>query len=135
MKNVMFKTQITSIKYMYVAKSIVIDFKGINFDKNVYLVKVDLISSQQDSSPIQPKLLKCKSYSRTKHSLEAVLLENIITSIVAKSGTSLQLALAIMIDKKSINMHLYDFGVTCLYNELIRFHIICYNMDSKSKNN
>ena len=37
---------------MSVAKSIVIDFKGINFDKNVYLVKVDLISSQQDSSPI-----------------------------------------------------------------------------------
>ena len=104
-----------------VAKSIITDIKGTTFDKNVYQAKIDLISSQQDVSPTLSKLLTCISPSLTEHSLPAILLGNIITSIVAKRYTNLQIALAIMAQKKSTIEHLYDYRVTCSYDELVRF--------------
>ena len=80
------------VNFYSVAESIVTDIKKIYFDKNVCQAEVDLISSQKDASPTLSKLRKCISPSLIKDSLEVVLLRTIITNIVAKGYTSLQLA-------------------------------------------
>ena len=104
-----------------VAKSIVKEIKEMTFNKNVYQAKLDLISSQQDVSCTLSKLLRYVSPQLTELSLPSLLVGNLITSVVAKRYTSLQIALAILVERKALVDHLYDYRITCSYDELLRF--------------
>ena len=104
-----------------VAKSIVKEIKDIKTNKNVYQAKIDLLSAQQDVSPTLSKLLKLISPHLSELSLPSLLVGNLVTSSVANRYTSLQVALAILVERSALIDHLYDYGITCSYNELLRF--------------
>ena len=90
----------------------------MTFDKNVYQAKVDLISAQQDVSSTLSKLLRCISPHLTELSLPTILMGNLVTSIVANRYTNLQIGLAVLVERKAIVDHLYDYCITCSYDEL-----------------
>ena len=90
----------------------------MTFEKNVYQAKVDLISAQQDVSSTLSKLLRCISPHLTELSLPTILMGNLITSIVANRYTNLQIGLAVLVERKAIVDHLYDYCITCSYDEL-----------------
>ena len=90
-------------------------------DKNVYQAKVDLISAQHDVSSTLSKLLRCISPYLTELSLPTILMGNLITSIVANRYTNLQIGLAVLVERKAIVDHLYDYRITCSYDELLWF--------------
>jgi hypothetical protein len=50
------------------------------------------------------------------------LIGNIITSVLCNKATDLQIALgALLRDSKTILGYTYDFGITCSYDEVLRF--------------
>ena len=54
--------------------------------------------------------------------LPAILIGNIITSLLTNSFTTLQIALGVLMrDYKDLVNHFYDFGITCSYDGIIRF--------------
>lgn len=56
------------------------------------------------------------------HTLPALLIGNIVTNAISKSPTSLQVALGnLMRDSKSLLNQMYQFRVTCSYDEILRF--------------
>ena len=56
--------------------------------------------------------------NRTK---PATLIGNIITNIITNQPTTRQIALAVVLNRKSLIEELYHFRVNCSYNELLRF--------------
>lgn len=54
-------------------------------------------------------------------SLLSLLIGNMVTSVLRNGTTPLQIALGILIHKKKLVKHLYDYKVTCSYDELRRF--------------
>ena len=59
---------------------------------------------------------------KLKQSLPALLIGNIVTSVVKNLATPLQIALAVFLrDSKEQVKAFSDFGVTCSYDELLRF--------------
>ena len=87
----------------------------------MYQSKVYLISSKQVISPTLSKLLSYISPALSEKSLPAILIGNIITSYVSKHYTDLQIALAVMVQRKQTVARLYDYGVVCSYDELVCF--------------
>ena len=53
--------------------------------------------------------------------LPAILIGNIITSVVQKKPTSLLIDLALLSREKKLIEHLYDYKVVCSYDEVKRF--------------
>ena len=53
--------------------------------------------------------------------MPAALIGSIITNIVTNQSTTLQIALAVVINRKSLIEQLYNFRVTCSYVEVLRF--------------
>ena len=63
-----------------------------------------------------------KVSKKLNQSLPALLIGNIITSIVKNLATPLQIALAVLLrDYKEQVKSFHDFGVTCSYDELLQF--------------
>ena len=56
-----------------------------------------------------------------QNSLFAALIGNMITSIIAKRYTSLQISLGALLREKKFIEHFYKYGVSCSYNEIRRF--------------
>lgn len=59
--------------------------------------------------------------SKLDNTQPALLISNIITSLVANSATDLQISLGVLVCKKSLINHLNLWGVTCTYDEVKRF--------------
>lgn len=72
-------------------------------------------------SPTLSKLLKLISPHLSELSLPSLLVGNLVTSSVANHYTSLQVALAILVERSALIDHLYDYGITCSSNELLKF--------------
>ena len=58
---------------------------------------------------------------KLQYSLPALLIANIVTANVTNRPTHLQIALGIHVREKSKIETMHDFGVTCLYSEVLRF--------------
>jgi len=57
-----------------------------------------------------------------KYTLPALLIGNIITNVLSNNPTNLQIALGNLIrDSKSLINQMYQFRVTCSYDEILRF--------------
>ena len=70
------------------------------------------------SNPLNDILTKVSE--KLNQSLPALLVGNIITSVVKNLATPLQIALAVLLrDSKEQVQSFYDFGVTCSYDELL----------------
>ena len=71
---------------------------------------------------VTPLMDIVKSKPELKQSLPALLIGNIVTSVVKNLATPLQIALAVFLrDSKEQVKAFSDFGVTCSYDELLRF--------------
>ena len=105
-----------------VAKAVVSDIKCVQKDKDFYNSSIDIHEAKSKVSPTLSKLLSMISPTElSQDSLPAILIGNMITSRLSKQCTDLLVSLAIMIRKKATVQHLYDYGVVCSYDELIRF--------------
>lgn len=87
-------------------KSIFKNVKDISCEKKVHQTKTDLISCRQYISSILSKILKCTSPTFPEDSPAMILIGIIVTNIIANRYTPLQIALAILIQQKSLIKHL-----------------------------
>ena len=104
-----------------VSKQIIKDCKNITYDKTMYSVHIDRNSAADSSSATFQVLLKNISPALDK-TLPALLMGNMVTSTLRRHPTDLQIALGVLMrDSKKLINNLYDFGVTCSYDEVQRF--------------
>lgn len=104
-----------------VAKKIKEDISNIEIDGNNYHSHIDRnICSKFESSTLTDIVSNVST--KLKHSLPALLIGNIVTAVVKNLATPLQIALAVLLrDSKEQVKAFNDFGVTCSYDELLRF--------------
>ena len=63
------------------------------------------------------------------------MIGTIITSVLRHKSTGLQIALGVLLrDSKTILSHTYHYGITCSYDEVIRFKMSGVMMASKGPN-
>ena len=101
-------------------KKIKSEIKAIPTDKLHYKRKSRHITTESVSETLL-KLLKELSPKLDK-TLSAILVGSMITSAVRNHPTSLQIDLGVLMrdSKKLVNL-MYAFGVTCSYDEVLRF--------------
>ena len=60
--------------------------------------------------------------AKLNRTLPALLISNVITDVITNYPTPLQVALGILLrDSKAVVNHMYDYRITCSYDELLRF--------------
>ena len=104
-----------------VAKQIKTQINNIEAGRKSYSSHIDRdICSVFQSYTLDDILSKVSQ--KLKQSLPALLIGNIVTSVVKNLATPLQIALAVFLrDSKEQVKAFSDFGVTCSYDELLRF--------------
>ena len=104
-----------------VAKIIAREVNNIEIGKNTYSIETSKKTCTEYVNYTLLELLS-KLGKKLKHTLPAMLIGNIITSLLTNSATPLQLGSAVLIqDLKGLVRTYHDFGVTCSYDELLRF--------------
>ena len=110
---IMFKCYASSLMYMEteddddpisvakIAKKIAQEVKEIHHEKGKYKSKVYFDIASEDSCPTLLFLLS--EISTLRQSLPSLLIQNIVTSSVCNRTTTLQIALAVLIGRKSID--------------------------------
>ncbi|KAJ8021891.1 hypothetical protein HOLleu_39220 [Holothuria leucospilota] len=103
------------------AKHIVKECKAIPTNKSAYQVHIDMNVAAEFASSTLLKLLATLS-TKLDETLPALLIASVITDVLTNYPTPLQVALGVLLgDSKSIVGHMYDYRITCSYNELLRF--------------
>ena len=103
------------------SKQVVQECNSISCDKSSFQVHIDADITAEHASDTLLKLLAALS-KRLDRTLPALLIANIITSVLRNSPTPLQVALGILLrDSKAVISHMYDYRVTCSYDEVLRF--------------
>ena len=103
-----------------VAKQIVRECKELCIDKNVYNTRIDKDLAKEETSSTLLTLLSNVS-EKLDNNLPALLIGNIVTSMLTNKPTSLQIALGVQVRQKNSIESSHDFGVTCSYDEMLRF--------------
>ena len=94
---------------------------AIEYEKNTYTRNISMsIAAESVSGTIQ-LLLQKLSPSLGAESLTSLLIGNIVTSVLRNHATPLQIALGVLINRKKIIKHMFDYKVTCSYNEMRRY--------------
>lgn len=105
----------------HIAKRVVKECKAIPLDTSKYRLNIDEQLAQESISPTVQNLLASIS-SKLDNTPPALLIGNIITSALRHKSTDLQIALGILLrDSKTILGYTYDYGITCSYDEILRF--------------
>jgi hypothetical protein len=103
-----------------IARLIAKESKDLSPNKQVYLTRMNKsIASQSVSSTLSSLL--CTITQELDSTLPALLIGNIVTSVITNRPTSLQIALSVLVKEKSLIEQLYGFGITCSYYEMLRF--------------
>ena len=111
----------TDIAVNKLKKKICQEVNGISVDRNNYKAHLDYDSASIFASSTLLNLLSCLS-TKLDNTLPAVLIGNIITSVLTNHPTQLQISLAVLLrQSKELVKTMNDFGVTCTYDELLRF--------------
>ena len=103
-----------------VTKRIVRESKELTQDKFTYQTRINVENVLNDASPTLLQLMSSLT-PKLDSTLQAGMVGNIVTSLVTNRPTLLQIALGIAVRNKSKIETLYDFGVTCSYDETLRF--------------
>ena len=91
----------------------------MEYDDSSYHTNISKERSQEQA----PETLKRLLYkmSLDEHSLPSILIGNIVTSVITKRPTPLQVALGVYFPGKKTIKHIYDYRVSCSYDEVKRF--------------
>ena len=118
-----------------VEKHINNETKASLFDKEQYPTVTDKIKAVADVSSTFLSLMSQLS-SELDSTLPALLIGNMLASILQKRATTLQIALAVMIrDSKILVSTMHHFVVTCTYDDILRFKRSAKTSIAQSKNN
>ena len=115
-----------------VSSKIKYEIENIEIDRQNYCSCVDKdICLNFQSHTLKNLLLKISE--KLNQSLPALLIGNIVTSVVKNLATPLQIALAVQLrHSKALVKAFHDFGVTCSYDELLRFtKSVALNVNNK----
>ena len=102
------------------AKQIKKECLSLKQSRDCYQTRDNMYDAESCSSPTLLQLLYQVS-SSFQNSLPSALIGNIVTGIVAKCYTPLQVALGVSIREKKLIEQLCKFGVCCTYDEVRRF--------------
>ena len=86
----------------------------------MYNTRIDKDLAKEETSSTLLTLLSNVS-EKLDNNLPALLIGNIVTSMLTNKPTSLQIALGVQVRQKNRVESLHDFGVTCSYDEMLRF--------------
>lgn len=103
-----------------IAKVIVKESKQLKTDKRTYETRIDVSKAVESCSDTALELLGLIS-TKFESSLPSVLIGNIITCMVTNQPTTLQIGLGILMRERTLVDHCFKFGITCSYDETIRF--------------
>ena len=115
-----------------VSNKIKTEINNIEVDRKNYFSHVDRdICLHFQSNTLTHILTKVSE--KLNQSLPALLIGNIITSVVKSFATPLQIALTVLLrDSKEKVKSFHDFGVTCSYDELLIFKkSVAFNANAK----
>ena len=104
-----------------VAKCIREEIKDISIVKGRYAKRISKSSASKHISDSLKALLREIPDDLSEDKLPAILIGNIVTSIVSKKPSDLLINLGILVRDKKLIEHLYDYGVVCSYDEVKRF--------------
>ena len=110
-----------SAKLVTLAKDISNEIKQIEYDGSRYDIR---ITKQDMSVSVSQTLMELLALLSNKldYTLPALLIGNIITSVITNKPTNLQIALGNLLrDSRKLINPFYQFGVTCSYDEILRF--------------
>lgn len=104
-----------------VSKTITTEILSLPKESTNYRSTINIdIASEQVSNTLM-KLL-CSVSEKLNNSLPAMLIGSIVTSTKKNFPTNLQIALGIVLrDTKSVIQLMHKFGITCSYDEVLRF--------------
>ncbi len=104
-----------------VARQISRECKDIHLDETKYEVDINAQIVNDSISCTLQKLLATVSRS-LDDSLPAMMIGSIVTSAVKNKPTDLQVSLGVLLrDSKTLLGYTYDYGITCSYDEVLRF--------------
>ena len=89
--------------------------------KDEHEQRIDKAATKECVSEALRVLLSQISDDLSSNELPAILVGNIITSVVRKKTTGLLIDLALLVREKKLIKHLYDYKVVCSYDEVKRF--------------
>ena len=103
------------------SKHISLDVKSLSLSKSCYETEIDRESVLESVSSTLIELL-AKLSPKLDKTLPVILIGSVITSTLKSSPTGLQVALGVKMgrSKQCINL-LHEFGITCTYDEVLRF--------------
>ena len=102
-----------------IAKKVRSEVKGINLDKNSTIINKDIAMNEVSETLIA--LLGLVS-AKLDMTFPAIMMGSIVTGAVKNNPTALQIALGTKLGRsKNIITTMQSFGVTCSYDEVLRF--------------
>lgn len=102
------------------AKVIIRETKEIKRDQERYDTRITLEDALSSSSPTMLRLLSRLS-SKLDGNLQAAMAGNMVTCAITNKPTLLQIALGVVIREKMNIELLHNLGITCSYDEVLRF--------------
>ncbi|EDO50031.1 predicted protein [Nematostella vectensis] len=103
------------------AKSVRNEVKNLDRDQHRYQIRITKEDMSMSVSQTIMDLLAALT-DDLKNTLPALLIGNIVTCVLSNKPTNLQIALGNLIrDLKSLINQLYQFRITCSYDEILRF--------------
>ena len=109
------------------------EISAIPQKKDIYHKRIDFRLAADDTTPTLMTVLKYIS-PKFENSLQSVVIGNIVTSVVSKRATALQVGLAILANNPQLVEHLYDYGIACSPDEMRRFKVSAAASCAKDNN-
>ena len=112
------------------AKHIASECRQLKKNKMIYQTRIGLTDAIANSSSTLLSLLMHLS-PKFDPSMPCALIGNILTGMITNQATTLQIALGVLLRDKSVMDQFHDCGITCTYNEVLRFKASAASAASK----
>ena len=86
------------------------------YDKNIYKREISKSIADESISGTLQLLLHKLSPTLNADSLTSLLICNIVTSVLGHHTNPLQIALGVLMQRKKIIQHMYEYNMTCSYD-------------------
>ena len=104
------------------SKQVIKECKDLHLDKSSYRLDLNIHTAEEAISKSLLTFLSALSPKLKSHCLPAIMIGNIITGVLRNQPTDLQIALGVLLrDSKKLLTYMHDYGVTCSYDEVLRF--------------